>query len=101
MTIERTAGASATIASLLLLWFCVTAIITVKPGVTSSATIVFPTTRLMNALPEGVLVLNWGAATANVTSDNPDFVQKLYAAGAVLIFPTRKSSCLDLGGLKS
>jgi hypothetical protein len=79
-----------------MLWFLVTALMTFAPGVTQAATIIFPSSGLMNDLPEDVAVLRWDRATASVTSDDPAFVGKLYAAGAFLVLPARKAGCMDL-----
>ena len=45
-------------------------------------------------LPEGVKLLRWGSAFAVVRGESPDYVRKLYASGAILVLPYRKSGCL-------
>jgi hypothetical protein len=99
MIIDRLARArrsAAVMALLLMLWFAVTAAMTISPGVTQAATIIFPTMVLMNNLPDNVSVLRWDRATASVTSADPDFVRALYGAGAFLVLPARKAGCMDL-----
>ena len=83
-------------ALLLMFWFTATSAMTLLPGVTQAATIVFPTSALMNNLPDSVSVLRWDRATASVTSKDSDFVRRLYRAGALLVLPARKAGCLDL-----
>lgn len=104
MTIERPArfqNAAAIMALLLLFWFTVTAAMTLSPGITDAATVIFPGKGLMNHLPQDVSVLRWDRATASVTSADPDFVRKLYEAGAFLVLPARKAGCLDLRSPKN
>ena len=104
MTIERPAryaNAAAIMTLLLMLWFSVTAAMTLSPGITEAATVIFPTNALMNNLPREVSVLRWDRATASVTSADPDFIRKLYEAGALLVLPARKTGCLDLRASKS
>jgi hypothetical protein len=99
MIIDRLARArrsAAVMALLLMLWFAVTAAMTISPGVTQAATIIFPTMVLMNNLPDNVSVLRWDRVTASVTSADPDFVRRLYGAGALLVLPARKTGCMDL-----
>jgi hypothetical protein len=88
-------------ALLLMFWFAVTAAMTLSPGITEAATVIFPSHALMNHLPEDVSVLRWDRATASVTSADPDFVRRLYGAGAFLVLPARKAGCLDLRASKS
>lgn len=83
-------------ALLLMFWFIVTSAMTLLPGVTQAATIVFPTNALMNNLPEEVSVLRWDRATASVTSADPNFVRRLYSAGAFLVLPARNAGCVTL-----
>ena len=83
-------------ALLLMFWFAVTALMTFAPGVTQAATIIFPSGALMNNLPENVSVLRWDRVTASVTSADPDFVRRLYDAGAFLVLPAREAGCMDL-----
>lgn len=99
MTIDRPARVRqsvAIMALLLMLWFTVTAAITLSSGVTEAATVIFPSRALMNSLPDDVSVLRWDSATASLTSADPDFVRRLYRAGALLVLPTRKAGCLSL-----
>jgi hypothetical protein len=103
MIIERPARfrrSAAIMALLLMFWFVVTALMTFAPGVTQAATILFPSSALMNHLPQDVSVLRWDSATASVTSADPDFVRKLYGAGAFMVLPARKSGCLDVRAAK-
>lgn len=72
------------------------AAITLLPGASTVVTVVFPSKRLMNALPEGVYVLEWNGATARIISEKPVFVRELYRAGALLVMPARSSSCIAL-----
>ena len=104
MIIERPArfaNAAAIMTLLLMLWFSVTAAMTLAPGITEAATVIFPTNALMNNMPREVSVLRWDRATASVTSADPDFIRKLYEAGAFLVLPARKAGCLDLRSPKS
>lgn len=87
---------SAAIMSLLLMfWLSVTAAMTLSPGITEAATVIFPSRALMNNLPYDVAVLRWDSATASRTSPDPDFVRRLYGAGAFLVLPGRKTGCMD------
>lgn len=82
--------------SVLLLWFTATAAITLLAGASTVVTVVFPSKRLMNALPEGVYVLDWNSATARIISGKPAFVRELYRAGALLVLPAGSSGCMAL-----
>ncbi len=46
------------------------------------------------SLPDGVKLLRWGSVFAVVRGVSPDYVRKLYASGAILVLPYRKSGCL-------
>lgn len=46
------------------------------------------------ALPDDVRVLRWSAGFAIVTSENPDYVRRLYGKGALLVLPVRKGGCI-------
>jgi hypothetical protein len=83
-------------ALLLIFWLLVTAAMTFAPGITQAATVIFPSRAFMNNLPEDVSVLRWDRATTSVTSADPDFVRKLYGAGALMVLPARKAGCMDL-----
>ena len=91
------AGRAAAIAALLIMfWFAVAAGMTLSPGITQAATIIFPSKFLMNNLPKDVSVLRWDRATASVTSADRAFVRSLYSAGAFLVLPARRTGCVDL-----
>jgi hypothetical protein len=94
--LERARRSAAVMALLLMLWLTVTAAMTLAPRITQAATIILPSSNLMNSLPDSVSVLRWDSATASVTSADPDFVRKLYGAGALLVLPARKAGCRDL-----
>lgn len=99
MTIDRRARfqqSAAVMALLLMFWFAVTALMAFALGATQAATIIFPSKPLMNNLPDDVSVLRWDRATASVTSADPDFVRRLYGAGALLVLPARRAGCVDM-----
>ncbi|MET3615524.1 hypothetical protein ABID16_003871 [Rhizobium aquaticum] len=65
-------------------------------GEAPAALVIFPPARDPAGLPEDIEVLRWDGQTAVVTSDNLDYVRRLYQSGAVLVLPFRKSGCLAL-----
>jgi hypothetical protein len=93
---SRARESAAIMALLLMLWFAVTAAMTLFPGLTGAATVIFPSRNLMNNLPDNVSVLRWDRATASVASADPEFARRLYAAGAFMVLPARKAGCIDL-----
>ncbi len=65
-------------------------------GEAPAALIILPPHRYPVGLPEDIRVLRWDDRTAVVTSDNRDYVRRLYQSGAVLVLPFRKNGCLAL-----
>lgn len=65
-------------------------------GEAPAALVIFPPDRYPAGLPDDIRVLRWDERTAVVTSDNRDYVRRLYQSGAVLVLPFRKSGCLAL-----
>jgi hypothetical protein len=55
----RFPSAAAILSLLLMLWIAFTCVMTLVPGVTQAATIIFPSKLLMNNLPKDVSVLRW------------------------------------------
>jgi hypothetical protein len=98
---DRIRRSAAIMALLLMFWFSVSAAMTFTPGITQAATILFPSNSLMNNLPQDISVLRWDRATASVTSADPDFVRRLYRAGAFMVLPARKAGCLDARAAKA
>ena len=46
-------------------------------------------------LPSNVAVVDMRAGFLIVRSEDPSYVQKLYAAGASIVIPVRHQSCMD------
>jgi len=91
MRIAKTAGvASAILVAVFLLFAGVFAATGNAP-----AAMVFRPPGSPSSLPDGVKLLRWGSAFAIVRGDSPDYVRRLYANGAFLVLPFRKSGCLS------
>ena len=71
--------------------------ITLVPGTAQAVTVIMPREVLRSALAPNVSVIFWGDYTAQLASNDPQFVRGLYAAGAVLVLPTLDAFCLSLG----
>ena len=65
-------------------------------GEAPAALVILPPDRYPAGLPEDIRVLRWDDRTAVVTSDNRDYVRRLYQSGALLVLPFRKNGCLAL-----
>ena len=90
MRIVRTTGvASAILMAVFLLFAGVFAVTGNAP-----AAMVFRPPGSPASLPDGVKLLRWGSVFAVVRGESPDYVRKLYASGAILVLPYRKSGCL-------
>lgn len=81
---------------ILLVWFSLSATLTLIPNFTKTALILLPNRALLANLPEETFILAWNETSAVVTSEKPDFVAELYKAGAFLVLPARKNGCLAL-----
>jgi hypothetical protein len=64
-------------------------------GQAPAALVLFPSGGPSN-LPDGVTVLRWEDNYAVVTDDHPNYVRGLYANGALLVLPFRRSGCLSI-----
>jgi hypothetical protein len=87
--IARTAGVAGAIVTVAFLLF---AVVFAATGDAPAAMVFRPPAA--TALPDGVKIFSWGRAFIVVTSDEPDYVRKLYGTGALLVLPVRKSGCL-------
>lgn len=63
-------------------------------GEAPAALVVFPPDNYPERLPDDIRLLRWDDRTAVMTSENRDYVQRLYAAGALLVLPVRKNGCI-------
>jgi hypothetical protein len=70
---------------------------TLVPGNAQAVTVIMPNLDLRNALPTNVSIISWGNYTAQLASNDPNFVRGLYASGAMLVLPTLDAFCLSLG----
>ncbi len=70
--------------------------LTLVPGNAQAVTVIMPNDDLRRALPSNISVISWGTYTAQLASNDPDFVRELYAAGALLVLPTLDAFCLSL-----
>lgn len=77
-------------------WFAVSAGLMLVSGAAPAALVVLPDQAFFDELPDDIRILQWRRRSAVVTSSNPDYVRRLYKAGALLVLPARKQSCLDL-----
>jgi hypothetical protein len=89
----RSAGVIAGLHALILTAYIA---LTLVPGTAQAVTVIMPKDSLRTALPRNVSVISWGMYTAQLASNDPDFVRQLYKAGAVLVLPTLDAFCLSL-----
>lgn len=68
------------------------ALLAMLPG--GIATAAIPKTGI--ELPVGVAIVGATSHLLIVKSDDPDYVRKLYDAGAPFVLPARQKTCLDL-----
>lgn len=72
------------------------AVVFAATGEAPAALVLLPPAGGPSALPADVRVLKWGAGHAIVTSENADYVRRLYGRGALLVLPVRNAGCLAL-----
>ncbi len=84
------------VASLLVGLNTMIAILFAATGQAPAALVVYPPGDYPAGLPDDVRILSWNGNVAVLTSDNSDYVRRLYAAGALLVLPVRKNGCLAL-----
>lgn len=87
----RTTGTALSIFAAIMLLF---AAIFAATGDAPAAMVFAPSGIAPASLPEGVRILRWGKNFFTVTGDRPGYVRALYASGALLVLPVRKSGCL-------
>jgi hypothetical protein len=94
--VRRIGKAFTVIAGLHALILAAYVALTLVPGNAQAVTVLMPDEGLRRALPSTVSVVRWNYWTAQLASNDPDFVRRLYAAGAVLVLPTLDKFCLNL-----
>jgi hypothetical protein len=94
---RRTGKSLGVIAGIHVLILAAYVAITLVPGNAQAVTVIMPNESLRAGLPPNVSVIWWGDYTAQLASNDPDFVRRLYAAGAVLVLPTLDAFCISLG----
>ncbi len=67
-----------------------TAGLTVLQGSAPAALVVLPDQALFDELPHDIEIVQWRRYSAVMTSNSPDYVRRLYKAGALLVLPTWK-----------
>lgn len=72
------------------------AVVFAVTGQAPAALVVFPQAGFPQSLPPDVRILRWDDRTALVTSEETDYVTRLYEAGAFLVLPYRTNGCLAL-----
>lgn len=82
------------IPAIVLSWLAIAAS-AMLPGSIQTAAIAFPSTDLLANLPHHIAILDAGPHMLVVHSESPDYVRELYQAGAVLVVPARKTSCIS------
>ncbi len=94
--LKSIAGKAIFFATLLTAVFALFATVFAFTGQAPAALLILPPDRFPAGLPDDIRVLRWDRTTAVVTSENPDYVRRLYRAGTLLVLPIRKSGCLSL-----
>jgi hypothetical protein len=103
MTIERRgllgrfAKSVGVIAGLHAIIFAAYIGVTLVPGAAQAVTVIMPNDQLRAALPAHVSVISWNVWTAQLASNDPNFVRGLYQTGAFIVLPTLDAFCLSLG----
>ena len=90
------AGKATCFATLLTAVFALFAAVFALTGQAPAALLILPPAGFPTGMPDDIRVLRWDKTTAVVTSENPDYVRRLYRAGTLLVLPIRKSGCLSL-----
>ena len=62
--------------------------LTVLQGSAPAALVVLPDQALFDELPHDIEIVQWRRYSAVMTSNSPDYVRRLYKAGALLVLPT-------------
>ena len=65
-------------------------------NVAPAALVIVSDTSILTSLSRDIKLVRSGEHTLVMTSDQPDYVSKLYAAGAWLVLPSLRNGCLDL-----
>ena len=67
-------------------------------NVAPAALVIVSDTSILTSLSRDIKLVRSGDHTLVMTSDQPDYVMQLYAAGAWLVLPSLRNGCLDLRG---
>lgn len=81
--------------TVLLVWLFASAGIMVTTELAPGALVLFPGKQFASELPDHIRLLDWRDQRLVVTSEQPGYVQELYAAGAWLVLPARKNGCVS------
>jgi len=73
------------------------AIILPAVGPAQSARVVFATSRDPAGLPEGLSIESWDGRLAVLQGVDSTAARRLYAWGAVIVYPVRPSRCIPVG----
>lgn len=88
------------LATLLLGWFGFLAASVLILGKDSAVLAITTNPAFMQHLPDHVRLLRANGSVYILTSLEDDFVNDIYNAGALIVFPSLKSGCLDLRTLR-
>ena len=84
------------IISLLVVSWVALAAAAMGTGRIVTAAVPFPREGFLANLPDGVAVIGRTDSAILLRSDDPDYVRALYAAGARIVLPARRKTCLAL-----
>ena len=79
---------------ILACWIVVLAGVMRLTGDAPAAFVLFPSSDLLNLLPQDTAVTDITAVSVTLQSDVPDLTQRLYAAGAYLVLPGGLQGCI-------
>ena len=84
------------IAGMLAGWIGVLVIVGLLSDAAPAHVVLFPTAGFIDALPEGVAVVDRSAVSVSLKSDPPGPTGPLYRAGAWIVLPAGLPGCLPL-----
>lgn len=77
-------------------WLAVLAGVMLVPDAAPAALVMFPSSALLNDLPNGVAILSQNAVSVTLISEMDGFGAALYRAGAFVVLPAGLLGCAPL-----
>ena len=77
-------------------WLSTLVVVSLMTDKAPASVVLFPTSHLLQNLPEDVSILQLNAMSITLTSKMPNLARRLYQSGALIVLPAGLAGCLPL-----